>query len=192
MERGNAPTDEAFMGDADILYVVNWCTVGEELSSNVAPIESLSGVIDAENIEKDSVYVRVINTNPSRPMMSIGDFINAIFYRSCITYRFPFCSSQFRFSCLNIVTTHVLLWGDCSKGITENNNLFSLVNIYVKSCKRLFHWLIILLCTHVYNLLYYITLITFLVIFHSNSIYFTHDLFIFIFIFFVYFLYFYV
>ena len=49
IERDSAtePTDEALMGDADISYVANWCTVGEELSNNDVPIESLPGVTNA-------------------------------------------------------------------------------------------------------------------------------------------------
>ena len=40
------------MGDADISYVANWCTVGEELSNNDVPIESLSGVTMLNTVKK--------------------------------------------------------------------------------------------------------------------------------------------
>ena len=42
----------------------------------------------------------------------------------------------FRIENLNIVNTHVLLWGDCSIGTTDNKHLFSLVHRYIKSSKR--------------------------------------------------------
>ena len=79
IERDSAtePTDEALMCDADISYVANWCTesVGEELSNNDVPIESLSDVTNAEHSEEVCMSESSTQT-PPRPMMSIYDFIN--------------------------------------------------------------------------------------------------------------------
>ena len=38
---------------------------------------------------------------------------------------------------LNIVNTHVLLWGDASISDKDNEHLFSLVHKYIKKSKRL-------------------------------------------------------
>ena len=67
--------DEALIGDAVISYVANWCTVDEELSNNDVPIESLSGVTNAEHSEEGCMSESSTQT-PPRPMMSIDDFIN--------------------------------------------------------------------------------------------------------------------
>ena len=77
IERDSAtePTDEVLMGDADISYVANWCTVGEELSNNDVPIESLSGATNAEHSEEVCMLESSTQT-PPRPMMSIDDFIS--------------------------------------------------------------------------------------------------------------------
>ena len=62
-----------------------------------------------------------------------------IYFFTCTKYsalRNDIFKEIFRIKNLNIVNTRVLLWGDCSIGITDNKHLFSLVHRYIKSSKR--------------------------------------------------------
>ena len=76
----------------------------------------------------------------------------------------------------NILNNHVLLWGDCSLGITDNNYLFNLVYLYIKILIDLIMTKANHFCTHVCKLLYYVTLLILLMTFHLNRTCVTHDL----------------
>ena len=62
-----------------------------------------------------------------------------IIFFSCVKYakaRDELFNNVFNICNLNIVNTHVLLWGDTALTDKNNEHLFSLVHIYIKKCKR--------------------------------------------------------
>ena len=61
------------------------------------------------------------------------------YFFSCVKYaraRDELFNNVFNICNLNIVNTHVLLWGDTSITDKDNEHLFSLIHIYIKKSKR--------------------------------------------------------
>ena len=58
------------------------------------------------------------------------------------TARNDLFNEKFRFENLNIVNTHVLLWGDSSISNTDNKHLFNLVQHYIKASERFQNFLV--------------------------------------------------
>ena len=87
-------------------------------------------------LNSDLFRFNIINS----PLCSCGKVEDTYHYFfTCTKYsalRNDIFNEIFRIENLNIVNTHVLLWGDCSIGTTDNKHLFSLVHRYIKSSKR--------------------------------------------------------
>ena len=74
------------------------------------------------------------------PLCSCGRLEDTYHYFfTCTKYttaRNDLFNEIFRIENLNIVNTHVLLWGDSSISNTDNKHLFNLVQHYIKASER--------------------------------------------------------
>lgn len=86
--------------------------------------------------KKDLNRCKIIDS----PLCSCGKVEDAYHYFfSCVKYNIPrndLFNVIFRIENLNIIDTHVLLWGDNSFSITENENLFFNVQLFLKRSRR--------------------------------------------------------
>lgn len=89
--------------------------------------------------KKDLYRCKIIDS----PLCSCGKVEDACrYFFSCAKYNIPrndLFNVIFRIENLHIIDTHVLLWGDNSISIAENENLFFNVQLFLKRSGRFSH-----------------------------------------------------